>query len=80
MRKISRVISPNISGIKTGDKALAKAASEAGNVVTAVNLVYKVKLTKSGSDSLVIDENHIEMAEYPYDALSSACILGFVCA
>ena len=59
------------------DAALAKAAEKAGNVVTAVNLVYKVKLTKSGSDSLIIDENHIDMAEYPYDALSSACILGF---
>lgn len=55
------------------DKALADAAAASGNVVTATNLVYRAKITRNGQESLSVDKSHIEMAEYPYDALNDAC-------
>lgn len=58
------------------DLRFAESCKKAGNIITAVNTVYKTQVTKQG-DSLVVDEEHIEMVEYPYAALKEASDYGY---
>ncbi|MBR5597676.1 MAG: adenylate/guanylate cyclase domain-containing protein [Lachnospiraceae bacterium] len=58
------------------DFRFAKSCEKAGSVITAVNTVYETKVTKQGN-SLVVDRNHIEMVEYPYDALKEVSAYGY---
>jgi len=58
------------------DLRFAESCKKAGNVITAVNTVYETEVTKQG-DSLVVDEEHIGMVEYPYAALKEASDYGY---
>lgn len=58
------------------DAAFAASCEKAGNVVTAVNLVYRTALSADG-DGLSVDRDHIERIEYPYAALRAASRYGF---
>ncbi len=58
------------------DERFADACEKAGNVITAVNMVYETKVTKQG-DILVVNDNHIAMVEYPYGALKAVSGYGF---
>lgn len=58
------------------DARLVEAARKAGNVVSAVNLVYRTKNTRVG-DTLVQDINHVELVEYPFDQLKAISEYGF---
>lgn len=53
---------------KDADAAFAASCERAGNVVTAVNLVYRTALSADG-DGLSVDRDHIQRIEYPYPAL-----------
>ncbi|MBR4983619.1 MAG: adenylate/guanylate cyclase domain-containing protein [Lachnospiraceae bacterium] len=66
-----------ISEVDTeNDFRFAQSCKKAGNIITAVNTVYETKVTKQGQ-SLIVDENHIEMVEYPYDALKEVTSYGY---
>ncbi len=56
-------------GDEAGDARFAQACELAGNVITAVNVVTKDKLTLQADGSLALDTLHIEMIEYPYESL-----------
>lgn len=56
-------------GDEAGDLHFAKACEQAGNVITAVNVVTKEKLTLQADGILELDTLHIEMIEYPYESL-----------
>ena len=58
------------------DAAFAAACAQAGNVVTAADLVFRTEVTLDGG-TLIVDEDHIESVEYPYDALRAASSFGF---
>ena len=58
------------------DLRFAESCKKAGNVITAVNTVYETEVTKQG-DTLIVDENHIGMVEYPYAALKEASSYGY---
>lgn len=58
------------------DLRFAESCKRAGNIITAVNTVYETEVTKQG-DSLVVDEEHIGMVEYPYAALKEAASYGY---
>lgn len=58
------------------DLRFAKSCQKAGSVITAVNTVYETEVTKQG-ETLVIDEGHIGMVEYPYDALREVSAYGY---
>ena len=58
----------------TGDAALTEACKANGNVVVAVNTVYKTKIDKVTG---IKDESHIEMVEYPYEGLNDEVDYGF---
>jgi len=58
------------------DLRFAESCKKAGSVITAVNTVYETQVTKQG-DSLVVDEEHIGMVEYPYAALKEASAYGY---
>ena len=58
------------------DLRFAENCKRAGNIITAVNTVYETQVTKQG-DSLVVDEEHIGMVEYPYAALKEASSYGY---
>ncbi len=60
-----------------GDKRFAEACEKAGNVVTAVNMVIKPRVSLDGAGKAVIDRNHVEMVEYPYEQLRQASSYGF---
>ena len=66
-------ISPKDSA---GDDAFAAACAEAGNVITAVNVVQKQEISLENG-ALSVDNDHIAMVEYPYDALKSTTGYGF---
>lgn len=59
------------------DSRFALACLNSGNVVTAVNAVYGSKVSLNQNGTLHVDENYIEMVEYPYDALKNAVTYGF---
>lgn len=59
------------------DERFAKACAESGNVVTAVNAVYGEQLSRTADGSFVVDENYVEMVEYPYEALRMVSAYGF---
>ena len=58
------------------DLRFAESCKKAGNVITAVNTVYETEVTKQGN-TLIVDENHIGMVEYPYAALKEASSYGY---
>lgn len=58
------------------DIRFAESCKKAGNIITAVNTVYETEVTKQG-DGLVVDESHIGMVEYPYEALKEASSYGY---
>lgn len=57
------------NGDEEGDARFTQACKQAGNVITAVNVVTKDKLTLQADGSLALDTLHIEMIEYPYESL-----------
>lgn len=59
------------------DEHFAKACAEGGNVVTAVNTVYSERLKRTSDNRLTVDKDHIEMIEYPYEALKEVSDHGF---
>lgn len=58
------------------DLRFAESCKRAGNIITAVNTVYETLVTKQGN-SLVVNEEHIGMVEYPYAALKEASSYGY---
>lgn len=64
-------------GEKESDTHFAEVCAEGGNVVTAMNIVYGDKVSKSVNDKLVVDAQHMELAEYPYAALKEVTSYGF---
>lgn len=58
------------------DERFAAACREAGNVITAVNMVYETEVTRQG-DVLSVDEAHVAMVEYPYGALKEVSGYGY---
>lgn len=61
---------------EAADEAFAAACRKAGNVVTAVNLVYRTKLTRQNG-ALHVDDEHVSQVEFPYDGLKEASAYGF---
>lgn len=59
------------------DTHFANACAKSGNVVTAVNTVYGEQLKTDESGNLALDKNHIELVEYPFNALKSTSKYGF---
>lgn len=59
------------------DTRFALACEKAGNVITAVNVVQKDKVSVNELNQLDIEENHIDRVEYPYDALKEVTKYGF---
>ncbi len=57
------------------DARFAEACAKAGNVVSAVNIVYNRKITVQ--NGLFEDKNTITMVEYPYEALRGVSDYGF---
>ena len=66
-------ISPKDSA---GDNAFAEACAEAGNVITAVNVVQKQEISFENG-RLNVDNGHVAMVEYPYASLKDAAEYGF---
>ncbi len=62
---------------EASDNYFAQMSREAGNVITAANMVYRAKVDLTQDKSLRIDDTHIEMVEYPYDALRASSSYGF---
>ncbi len=58
------------------DAAFAEACQRAGSVVTAANLVYRTQVS-SADGKLIVDPDHVEMAELPYPTLAEASLVGF---
>jgi adenylate cyclase len=59
-----------------GDLAFAQACLEAGNVVTALNVVHRQEVSLVDG-SITVDSEHISMIEAPYTALQNATRSGF---
>ena len=64
-------------GDEAGDTRFAQACEQAGNVITAVNVVTKDKLTLQEDGSLALDTLHIELIEYPYEGLKAVTEYAF---
>lgn len=64
-------------GDEAGDLRFAEACKQAGNVITAVNVVTKDKLTLQEDGSLALDNLHIELIEYPYESLKEVTEYAF---
>lgn len=60
-----------------GDAAFAQACDKAGNVITAINVVYRDQLSVTEDGMLDLDSEHISMIEYPYEALGAVTDCGF---
>jgi len=58
------------------DSEFVKACGKAGNVITAVDVVKKTKVTQSDNE-LYVDDNYVETVEFPYDALKQVTDYGF---
>ncbi len=61
---------------ETADARFAAACADAGNVVVAVNLVYRDGVSASGG-TVAVKRNSVSMVEYPYAALRPAVDYGF---
>ena len=59
------------------DGLFAQTCQAAGNVITAVNVVTKDKLTMQEDGSLLLDNLHAEFVEYPYAELKEVTDYGF---
>lgn len=59
-----------------GDGAFAEACAEAGNVITAVNVVQRQEISLENG-ALSVDNDHVAMVEYPYEALKNSSEYGF---
>ena len=59
------------------DSLFAKACENAGNVITAVNVVTEDKLTVQEDGSLSLDGMHAALVEYPYAQLKDVTGYGF---
>ena len=59
-----------------GDGAFAEACTEAGNVITAVNVVQRQEISLENG-ALSVDNDHVAMVEYPYEALKNSSEYGF---
>jgi len=59
------------------DKRFAQACENAGNVITAVNVVTEDKLIVQKDGSLSLDTMHAELVEYPYAQLKDVTEYGF---
>ena len=59
-----------------GDASFAAAAERYGNVISAANVVYQMKLSLSGGN-ISQDWNHIKYVEYPYASLKEVSEYGF---
>ena len=64
-------------GDEAGDLRFAEACKQAGNVITAVNVVTKDKLMLQEDGSLALDNLHIELIEYPYESLKEVTEYAF---
>lgn len=62
---------------EASDAHFAEVCKASGNVITAANLVHKAKVDLTESGKLVVDNTHVEMVEYPYEALKEAAGYGF---
>lgn len=60
-----------------GDAAFVKACEEAGNVITAVNVVTKDKVSRQEDGTLMIDTLNADFVEYPYNGLKEVTEYGF---
>lgn len=61
---------------EASDRRFAQACEKAGNVVSAVNLVYRDRVTVQ--DGLLdVEKNEVSMVEYPYGALREVSDYGF---
>ena len=58
------------------DLRFAESCKKAGNIITAVNTVYETEVAKQ-EESLIVNENHIGMVEYPYAALKEVSSYGY---
>lgn len=61
---------------EAADKRFADACASGGNVVSACNVVYRTALSNS-AQGIVVDSDHIEMVEMPYEPLRSSVTSGF---
>ncbi len=59
------------------DERFAQAAQNAGNVVTAANVVWRTKVGLDYEGYYRVDESNIEMIEVPYDSLMKVTTCGF---
>ena len=59
------------------DEYFAEACGKYNNVVTAVNVVQKTKVSRTESGGMEIDNSHIDLVEYPYKALKEVSDYGF---
>lgn len=60
-----------------GDQAFAESCRKAGNVISAVNLVYRNKVSLSLNGRLKVDKENVELAEFPYESLRENVGVGF---
>ena len=58
------------------DKRFADACREGGNVISAVNVVYREKFSVQDGQ-MTVDKGNISMIEYPYAALRESADYGF---
>ena len=58
------------------DKRFADACREGGNVISAVNVVYREKFSVQDGQ-MTVDKGNISMIEYPYGALRESADYGF---
>jgi len=62
---------------ESSDNYFAQVCKDSGNVITAANLVHKAKVDLTEDGTLTVDNAHVEMVEYPYEALKNASSYGF---
>ena len=60
-----------------GDEHFAEACRNGGNVVTAMNLIYRTENTLNENNQLVSDKFHVADVEHPYESLYKATETGF---
>ena len=58
------------------DERFAQACAQAGNVVSAINLVYRDQISVEGGVA-VAQKDQVVMVEYPYPALKQSAAYGF---
>lgn len=61
---------------EAADKRFADACREGGNVISAVNVVYREKFSVQDGQ-MTVDKGNISMIEYPYSALRESADYGF---